>query len=170
MYFIGGVVRPGPMQLTQDLTLLRAPPAAGGPAPSADLESASGPSRSGADSDQSVEDDPEADVSQNTRLQPGDTIVVPNAELVYIRGEVEVPGQIKFTKDLTIVTAIAAAGGFTPAASENKVRVLRGEGPKREVLKVKVSDIVSDPSESADVRSSSPTTSSSFLRGSSSRA
>jgi polysaccharide export outer membrane protein len=152
VYFIGGVVRPGPMQLTQDLTLLQALSAAGGPVPSADLESAwvlRGQEPIPINLLKMIQ---KRDVSQNMRLQPGDTIVVPNAELVYIHGEVKVPGQIKFTKDLTIVTAIAAAGGFTPAASENKVRVLRGEGPKREVLKVKVSDIVSDPSESADVQ------------------
>ena len=90
------------------------------------------------------------DVSQNVKLQPGDTIVVPNAEYVYVHGEVKAPGQVKYTKDLTIMTAIAAAGGLTPAAS-NSVTVLRGEGAKREVLKVNVGDIMSDPSESADV-------------------
>ena len=40
IYFIGGVGRPGIMQLTQDLTLLQALSAVGGPLPTADLESA----------------------------------------------------------------------------------------------------------------------------------
>ena len=151
VYFIGGVARPGPMQLTQDLTLLQALSAVGGPLPTADLESAWVLRGQEAIAVNLLKMIQKRDVSQNVRLQPGDTVVIPSAEYVYIHGEVKVPGQIKFTKDLTIVTAIAAAGGFTPAASENRVRVLRGEGPKREVLKVKVSDIVSDPSESADV-------------------
>jgi len=150
IYFIGGVGRPGIMQLTQDLTLLQALSAVGGPLPTADLESAyvlRGQERIPVNVLKMIQ---KGDVSQNVKLQPGDTIVVPNADTIYIHGEVKAPGLVKYTTNLTIMTAIAAAGGLTPAAS-NRVRVLRGEGAKREVLKVNVGDIQSDPSESADV-------------------
>jgi polysaccharide biosynthesis/export protein len=39
VFFLGGVARPGPMQLTQELTVLQALAAAGGPLATADLES-----------------------------------------------------------------------------------------------------------------------------------
>jgi protein involved in polysaccharide export with SLBB domain len=81
------------------------------------------------------------DASQNLKLQPGDTIVVPNATFVYVHGEVKTPGQVKFTRDLTVMTAIAAVGGFTPAASK-KVTVLRRDGGKNESIKVNVGDII----------------------------
>jgi polysaccharide biosynthesis/export protein len=150
IYFIGGVGRPGIMQLTQDLTMIQALSAVGGPLPTADLESAwvlRGQERIPINLLKMIQ---KGDVSQNVKLQVGDTIVVPNADTIYIHGEVKAPGPVKFTTNLTIMTAIAAAGGLTPGAS-NRVKVLRGEGAKREVLKVNVSDIMSDPSESADV-------------------
>jgi polysaccharide biosynthesis/export protein len=151
IYFVGGVARPGPMQLTQDLTLLQAVSAAGGPLPSADLESTwvlRGQQRIPVNLTKMIQ---KGDVAQNIKLEPGDTIVVPNADTIYIHGEVKTPGLVKFSKDLTIVTAIAAAGGFTPMAAPKRVNVLRGDGAKKEVLKVNVNDIMSDPSESADV-------------------
>src|SRR5262245_62004827 len=40
VFFVGGIVKPGQIQLTQDLTLLQAISLAGGLAPTADLESA----------------------------------------------------------------------------------------------------------------------------------
>jgi polysaccharide export outer membrane protein len=150
IYFIGGVGRPGIMQLTRDLTLIQALSAVGGPLPTADLESAwvlRGQERIPINLLKMIQ---KGDVSQNVKLQVGDTIVVPNADTIYIHGEVKAPGPVKFSTNLTIMTAIAAAGGLTPGAS-NRVKVLRGEGAKREVLKVNVSDIMSDPSESADV-------------------
>jgi polysaccharide biosynthesis/export protein len=151
IFFIGGIVRSGPMQLTQDLTLMQALSAAGGPLPTADLESTyvlRGQQRIPVNLTRMIQ---KGDIAQNIKLEPGDTIVVPNADYIYIHGEVKTPGQVKFTRDLTIVTAIAAAGGFTPLAAPKRVNILRGDGPKKEVLKVNVNDIMSDPSESADV-------------------
>jgi polysaccharide export outer membrane protein len=44
---------------------------------------------------------------------------------VYVGGEVEKPGRIIWTPDLTAAKAIEAAGGFTLYASEDKVAVVR---------------------------------------------
>jgi len=149
IYFMGAVQRPATVQLTQDLTVVQAL-AAAGLLPTSDPESVfviRGKDRIPVNVTNVLQ---KGDLSQNVQLQPRDTIVVPNAEYVYVHGEVKAPGQVKLTKDLTITRAIAAVGGFTQAASK-KVTVLRGEGSKREVLKVNVSDIMSDPSDSADV-------------------
>lgn len=145
VFFLGGVVRPGPMQLTQELTVLQALSSVGGPIATADLESAfvlRGQKRIPVNLLTILQ---KGDMSQNVNLQPGDTVVVPNADSVYVLGEVKTPGQVKYTKGLTVMTAIAGAGGFTPLASARRVTVVRGDGAKREVLRVNVNDIMSDP-------------------------
>src|SRR5271157_1478258 len=46
---------------------------------------------------------------------------------VYVGGEVQKPGRIVWTPDLTASKAIQAAGGFTLYAKEEKVGVVRGQ-------------------------------------------
>jgi polysaccharide biosynthesis/export protein len=150
VFFLGGVVRPGPMQLTQELTVLQALSSVGGPLPTADLESAfvlRGQKRIPVNLQNMLQ---KGDLAQNLTLQPGDTVVVPTADAVYVQGEVKTPGPVKYAKGLTVVTAIAAAGGFTQLASSRRVTVVRGEGAQKEVLRVNVNDIMSDP-ESKDL-------------------
>jgi polysaccharide biosynthesis/export protein len=143
VYLSGSVVRPGPIQLTQEMTVLQVLSAAGGPTPTADLESVSvlrGGKRIMVNLQRVIQ---AGDVAQNLRLQPGDTIVVPTAAAVYVQGEVRTPGQVKYAQDLTLSTAIATAGGFTPLASARRVTVSREAGGKKEVLQVNVNDIMS---------------------------
>ncbi len=146
VFFVGGVGKPGPLPLTQELTLLQAISLAGGVAPGADLESASV-----LRGDESIPLDfvkliQKGDITQNIKLQPGDTVVVPVAQVVYVQGEVKVPGQIKFTNDLTMLKAIAQTGGFTPLAASNRVSVLRGESAKKENIRVNVNDMMKESS------------------------
>lgn len=151
VFFVGGVARPGPMQLTQDLTLLQAISLAGGLLPTADLESAfvlRGNQRIPVDFERLIQ---KADISQNLRLQPGDTVVVPVADLVYVQGEVKAPGAVKYTKDLTVVKAIVMTGGFTPLAAPKRVTLLRNSGGKRENLRINVQQIMSEPDSAPDL-------------------
>jgi polysaccharide biosynthesis/export protein VpsN len=53
--------------------------------------------------------------------------VVVAARSYYVRGEVRQPGRYPLVSGVTIVQAIAAAGGFTEFASPGKVEVLRGK-------------------------------------------
>ena len=55
---------------------------------------------------------------------------------VYVGGEVEKPGRILWTTDLTLAKAIQAAGGFTLYAKEDKVTVVRDQ--KAYLLNVKL--------------------------------
>jgi polysaccharide export outer membrane protein len=145
VYFAGSVIRPGQLQLTQELTVLQGLSAVGGPAPNADLESAF-VLRGGQRIPVNLHDVLQRGImTQNLRLQPGDTVVIPTAGAVFVQGEVKAPGQVKYSRDLTIMTAIAGAGGFTPLASPRRVTVMRGEGTKKEVYRVNVNDIMSDP-------------------------
>jgi polysaccharide export outer membrane protein len=151
VFFVGGVVKPGPLPLTGDLTLLQAISVAGGLAPSADLEAAfvlRNNERIPVDFQRLIQ---KGDVSQNITLAPGDTIVVPIADVVYVQGEVRNPGLIKYSSDLTMLKAIAQAGGFTPLAASKRVTLLRSDGPSRTHLRVNVSEMMSGPEAARDV-------------------
>jgi polysaccharide export outer membrane protein len=151
VFFLGGVVRVGPMQLTQDLTLFQAISMAGGVVPDADLEKAfvlRGDKLISIDFVRLIQ---KGDVSQNIKLEPGDTVVVPVADTVYLQGEIRTPGAIKYSKDLTMLKAIARGGGFTPLANNKKVTVVRGEGLKKENIKVNVNNIITEPESSPDM-------------------
>lgn len=54
-----------------------------------------------------------------------DVSVAVNERYLYIGGEVERPGRVVWTPDLTLTKAIHAAGGFTLYAAERNVRVTR---------------------------------------------
>jgi polysaccharide export outer membrane protein len=141
----------GTMQLTQGLRLLQAISLAGGLVPGADLESSfvlRGDTRIPIDFVKLIQ---RGDLSQNIKLEPGDTIVVPVADGVYVQGEVRTPGIVRFSKDLTIVRAIAQAGGFTPLAAPSRVIVLRSDGSKRENIKVDVADLMDKPQAKEDL-------------------
>ncbi len=45
---------------------------------------------------------------------------------VNVGGEVKLPQRVQYTGDLTVLSAISAAGGFTEYASQSRVRLLRG--------------------------------------------
>jgi polysaccharide biosynthesis/export protein VpsN len=47
------------------------------------------------------------------------------SRFVNVGGEVKAPQRVPFTPDLTILSAINAAGGFSSFAEERKVRLLR---------------------------------------------
>jgi protein involved in polysaccharide export with SLBB domain len=50
----------------------------------------------------------------------------PTARFVNVGGAVRSPSRIPFTEDMTMLTAINAAGGFNDFADQKRVRLLRG--------------------------------------------
>src|SRR5262245_45756052 len=116
VFFIGGWGKPGVMQLTRDLTLMQAISVVGGVVPAADAEKGyllRGDKKPPIDFTKLVQ---KGDLGQNLKLEPGDSVVAPIADTVFVEGEVKRPGAQKYTGDLTIVKAITQAGGFTPLA------------------------------------------------------
>jgi polysaccharide export outer membrane protein len=71
--------------------------------------------------------DPAEMTASNVVLQPGDTVVVPRAGIIYVLGEVNRPGGyvINSTGGITILQIVAVAGGPTHVASAGKTRLLR---------------------------------------------
>jgi polysaccharide export outer membrane protein len=61
-------------------------------------------------------------------LEPGDTINVERAPVVYIYGEVTRGGAYPVVPDMTVMQAIAAGGGITPRGSERRVKLRRPDG------------------------------------------
>lgn len=58
---------------------------------------------------------------------PTITIVMqPTARFVNVGGAVRTPSRVPFTEDMTLLTAISAAGGFNDFADQKRVRLLRG--------------------------------------------
>ena len=151
VFFVGAVTRPGPIQLTQELTVLQAVAVAGG------LAGASDPSgafvvRSGKTIPVDLTRIMKGDLGNNITLHPGDTIVVPIADSIYVQGEVKKPGTVRFSKDLTVVRAISEAGGFTDLAAPKRVTLLRGDGRVKEQIRVNVDEMINDPKAAPEIQ------------------
>jgi polysaccharide export outer membrane protein len=152
VYFVGGFGKPGVMQLTRDLTLLQAISAVGGVLPNADAEKGfllRGDKRIPIDFNRLVQ---RGDLSQNPKLEPGDSIVVPLADAVYVNGEVKTPGAVKYSGDLTVLKALTQTGGLTPLAAGGRVDILRGSAEKKERIRVDVDKMMRSPEENPDIR------------------
>ena len=79
----------------------------------------------------------------NWKLKGGDSIVVPRAAQFYIFGEVNSPNMYRLEPGMTIVQAIARAGGVTPRGSNTRFELKRkDENHVEQVVKAKLSDPV----------------------------
>jgi polysaccharide export outer membrane protein len=66
-------------------------------------------------------------------VQGGDSIFVPAAEQFYIAGEVHSPAMYRLESGMTVVQAIARAGGVTDRGSASRVQIKR-RGPKGDYI------------------------------------
>ncbi|HUD91532.1 polysaccharide biosynthesis/export family protein [Sphingobium sp.] len=62
----------------------------------------------------------------NRPLKPGDTLFVPQAEKIYVYGQVQQPGAFSFAPGQSFRQALALAGGPTLAGSTKRIKVRRG--------------------------------------------
>jgi len=69
----------------------------------------------------------EGNLALNLRLKRNDLIYIPDADdrLVYVLGEVLKPGPLRLTPHMSLLDAIAQAGGATPDASSTKIHLIR---------------------------------------------
>ncbi len=88
------------------------------------------------------------DLSQNVALQPGDTVYVEKAPMVYIYGEVNKAGAYRLEPHMTVMQVIALGGGVSPRGTEDGVRIERRDGDGR-VHRIQAH--LTDPVKSDDV-------------------
>jgi protein involved in polysaccharide export with SLBB domain len=69
------------------------------------------------------------------------TIKDRNSQKISVLGQVSKPGQVPYYPNMTIVDAIASAGGFTGIAAKNSVNLRREAGGKIEMHTYPVADI-----------------------------
>jgi polysaccharide export outer membrane protein len=65
------------------------------------------------------------DEQANPFLQPGDVISVPQADQVFVVGNVIRPSAIALKEQITVTRAIAMAGGTLPDTKKDRVRIVR---------------------------------------------
>jgi polysaccharide biosynthesis/export protein len=83
------------------------------------------------------------DTSQDVPIVDGDSIYIPKAGVFYVTGEVRKPDAYKFEEGTTVLKAITMAGGFTDKASTGRVKIIRKEKGKDDVMeKVKMDESV----------------------------
>ena len=158
VYVFGSVKKPGLFYLEEDTSILKVILDAGGPESGTSLigdvvRLGDNPGKDG----QPVETKrvdlaalfTRGDYSQNIPLRSGDIVFVRGAgkdsyknDVVYVTGAVKSPGAYSWNEDTTVLNIVLQAGGPTEFASANRTRVIRGQGPDREIFMVRVDDIM----------------------------
>jgi polysaccharide biosynthesis/export protein len=83
------------------------------------------------------------DTSQDIPIVDGDSIYIPKAGVFYVTGEVKKPDAYKFEEGTTVLKAVTMAGGFTDKAATGRVKIIRNEKGKDEVMeKVRMDETV----------------------------
>ena len=86
----------------------------------------------------------EGDLSQNIRVHPGDHCYIPSSlsREVTLLGGVNLPKTVGFKQNLTLVQALAKAGGAAPYAQLDRVLVLRGTATQPRAARIDVTEII----------------------------
>ena len=152
---IGEVRAPGEYQLSGDMTLLAGIAKAGSTTPAASREvQITRPARKPSVPEGSNRT-PQAEIiridldalqagnlSLNIALQDGDTIYVPKALLVFVSGHVKSTGAYPVEKGMTVLQALALAGGETERGSTGRIRIQRTVSGKKIEFKASLNDVV----------------------------
>jgi polysaccharide export outer membrane protein len=65
----------------------------------------------------------------------------PNGNRIYVIGKVNHPGDFPLLRPIDVLQAISLAGGVTPFASTNKIRVLHREGDQEKSMRFRYGDV-----------------------------
>lgn len=79
--------------------------------------------------------------AQSIGLRDGDTINVPEAETYTMTGYIRSPGVFELSGEVTILKALAIAGGVTEQGAQNRIEIQR-TGVAKPIKKVKMTDLV----------------------------
>lgn len=62
---------------------------------------------------------------ENIVMRPGDVVIMMDADVIYVYGNVNKQGQIQIKEPLTLTQALASAEGLKAASDKGKIKVLR---------------------------------------------
>jgi polysaccharide export outer membrane protein len=82
------------------------------------------------------------DLSGNLELQPGDTVYVHKAPMVYVYGEVQKGGAYRVEPHMTVMQAIAMGGGITPRGTQRGIKITRRDGERVRDMDARLTDPV----------------------------
>ena len=82
-------------------------------------------------------------MSQNIKLQPGDTVYVSSSgeRKVYVLGQVVDPGPYELGTGSTVLEILQAAGGLAEFGNPNRIQVRRTVDGKTQIIAVNISEI-----------------------------
>src|SRR5450631_3400818 len=84
--------------------------------------------------------------SRVRKLIPGAVVTVavkaPNGNRIFVIGKVNRPGDFPLLRPIDVMQAISMAGGMTPFAKSNAVRVLHRDGARQTSIRFRYSDVV----------------------------
>lgn len=81
-------------------------------------------------------------LSNNVSVRDGDTLFVPRAAVVYVTGRVRTPGAYALGQNMTVLQALALAGGATDFGATNRIRIRRVVNGKEREIKVELTAAV----------------------------
>ena len=145
---LGAVREPGGISVVGSATLIDALSRAGGMSPEAGTKAFM--VRKG--SDEPIVIDlrrlmEEGDLTLNFPVESGDVIYVPKSRKfnVYVYGQVQSPGvfEVRDDEDISVLQAVAMAGGLARRASSGKVKIVRsGNGRGQQMIHVNLGNII----------------------------
>jgi polysaccharide export outer membrane protein len=65
-----------------------------------------------------------------------------NSMLIYVIGRVNNPGRFLLNTNVNVLQALSMAGGLTPFAKRDKIKIFRHEGDKTQIFKFHYDDVV----------------------------
>jgi polysaccharide export outer membrane protein len=140
---LGEVKNPGVYPLLADRHLLDLLSQAGGLTPNASKTVSVTHAGQNTPSVFVLSPDPELAATSNPSILTGDTIVVAPAGVVYVIGNVNKPGGYPMTDNqITVLQALALAGGNSPMAALDRAQIVRQVKGARESLPISVKKIL----------------------------
>jgi polysaccharide export outer membrane protein len=85
------------------------------------------------------------DIKKDFMLEAGDMVEVSKGTNgITIFGEIERPGTFDYIYDMRILDLISLCGGFKDGASQNKIKLIRGEEPNTKITTIYFSKVLSN--------------------------
>ncbi len=151
-YVFGAVVRPGSVKIAGNATLMSVLAEAGFSTKSGSVititrwpkgSKGSGPAANAPNAETIKVNRKELEFgsAQSIALQDGDTISVPEAEKYTVTGYVRSPGVFEIDGEISVLQALAIAGGATEQGATNRIEIQR-LGVAKPIKNVKMTDMV----------------------------